>query len=183
MPLELVAQSISILAMAFNILSYQAKKKSRVIFMQMLGATFFGISYFLLGAVIGGILNVVAIVRSLVFLSGDRLRSESRGWIWLFGGLYIISYILTFTVFMKEPVPYNLVIEVLPVLAMLAITIGYSMKDAGAIRVVALVASPLWLTYNIASMSLGGILCEAFSLVSAVVGMLRLDKRQRDTNG
>lgn len=176
MTIELVAQLVSILAMLFNILSYQGKKKSQVIFMQMLGAAFFGISYFLLGAVIGGILNIVAIVRSLVFLSGERLRSGSRLWLVAFGALYVAAYVLTFTVFMKEPTPKNLITEVLPVLAMLAITIGYSLKDAGAIRIVALVASPLWLAYNIFAMSLGGILCEAFSLVSAVVGILRLDK-------
>ena len=149
----------------------------------MIGAAFFGVSYLMLGAIIGAILNVVAILRSVIYLLGDRVRAGNRLWLVFFGALYVLAYALTFTAFGKEASATNLIIEALPAIAMLAITIGYSLKDAAAIRTVALIASPLWLAYNIISQSIGGILCEAFSLVSVIIGIFRLDKAGRDDNG
>ena len=176
---DIIAQVISILAMIFNILSYQGKDKRAVILMQMAGAFFFCISYFMLGAVIGGILNILAMLRSLVFIFERQFRAESRVWLIFFGAAYLVSYILTFTVFGKAATLPNLLTEALPVFAMLVITISYTLKDARSIRRLALLASPLWLAYNIISLSLGGILCEAISLVSIILAMVRLDKKDK----
>ena len=70
---ELIAQLIGIVAMAFNILSYQGKKQSSVIAMQLCGGALFAINYLLLGAAVGGLLNVIATVRAIVFLFKDKL--------------------------------------------------------------------------------------------------------------
>ena len=67
-PIEIIAQVLGIIAMAFNILSYQFKKKSAVITAQLLGATFFAVNFLMLGAVVGGILNILAAIRAVVFL-------------------------------------------------------------------------------------------------------------------
>jgi hypothetical protein len=39
--------------------------------------------------------------------------------------------------------------------------------------------SPLWLTYNVFVFSIGGILCEAFSLASLAIGIIRYDIRRK----
>jgi len=68
---EIVAQAVGIVAMFFNIFSYQQKKASTVIAFQLFGSLFFGISYFMLGAYIGAVLNVVGVSRALLFLKRD----------------------------------------------------------------------------------------------------------------
>ncbi len=80
--------------------------------------------------------------------------------------------------FHKEPTAFNLVIELLPVIGMLALNIGYRLKDSAKIRRCGLISSPAWLIYNIVAGSWGAIICESFTLISIFVGMLRHDKNK-----
>lgn len=176
--LEWIAQIIGILAMIFNIISYQQKTRSRAIAFQLGGALFFCVNFLMLGAIVGGILNAVAAVRAIVFLNREKLQANRIGWLAGFVGVYLLSYILTFTAFGKEPTLVNLLVEVLPVIGMTATTISFRLTDAKAIRRYGLISSPCWLVYNIANFSIGAILCEVLSLCSIFVGILRLDKNR-----
>jgi hypothetical protein len=176
-PIEIIAQVIGIIAMAFNILSYQFKKKGSVIAAQLLGATFFAANFLLLGAVVGGILNILAAIRALVFLFKDKLKTDKLPWLLGFTAAYIAVYILNFTAFGKEPTPINLIVEVLPVIGMLALNIGFMRKNAADIRKFGLISSPAWLIYNIVVFSWGAIICETLSLISIFAAMLRIDKK------
>lgn len=100
-------------------------------------------------------------------------------WFIAFVTLYISVYILNLTVFGKEPTAFHLIIEILPVIGMIAINIGYRLKKASDVRKCGLVSSPAWLIYNFAAGSWGAIICEIFTLISILVGMFRYDKRKR----
>ncbi len=181
--LEIAAQALSILAMLFNIFSYQQRSHRAAVLFQLFGCALFGASYFMLGATVGGILNCVGIVRSIVFIFKDKLKSDRLPWLILFAVLYIASYVLVFTVFDKVFNAYTAITELLPVIAMTALTVGFMKKDAGHIRICGLIASPCWLIYNIVSFSIGAIICEVLSLISIIIGIVRMDKKQNtETN-
>lgn len=173
---EIIAQAIGIAAMAFNIISYQGKKQSTVILLQLFGGTLFAVNYLMIGASVGGILNIIGAVRAIVFLFKDRLKTNRLPWLIVFIASYLTVYVLNFTVFGKDINAFNLIVEVLPVIGMVALNIGYRMKNAAAVRKCALISSPAWLTYNIVVVSWGAILCEVFSLISILVGIFRHDK-------
>ncbi len=175
--IEIIAQTVGIIAMIFNILSYQGKKQKTVIALQLIGATLFSVNYLLLGAAVGGILNILATIRAVIFLFKDKLRADGISWFIAFIASYVLVYILNFTVFGKEPTAFNLIIEILPVIGMLAINIGFRLKNSADIRKFGLISSPAWLIYNIAAGSWGAILCEVFTLISILVGMFRHDKK------
>lgn len=177
-PVEIIAQIIGILAMLFNILSYQGKKQRTVITLQLFGAALFSVNYLMLGATVGGILNIIGAIRAVVFIFRDKLKSDHIGWLIAFIASYISVYILNFTVFGKDPTAFNLIIEILPVIGMLALNIGFRLKNAANIRKCGLVSSPAWLIYNIVAGSWGAIICELFTLISIFVGMLRHDKEK-----
>ena len=65
--IEVTAQAIGIIAMAFNIFSYQFKSRKKILMAQLIGATLFAVNMFMLDAVVGGILNVSAILRALLY--------------------------------------------------------------------------------------------------------------------
>lgn len=176
---ELIAQIIGIVAMVFIIFSYQGKKQSSVITMQLVGSLFFGVNYLLLGAYVGALLNVMGVVRAVVFLFKEKLRADKWPWLVGFSLCYIATYVLNFTVLGKAPTVFNLLIELLPVVGMVALNIGYMLKDAADVRKCGLVSSPAWLIYNIVIGSWGAILCEVFSLISIVVGIWRLDRKKK----
>ena len=178
---QMIAQAIGIVAMAFNILSYQGKKQKTVIALQLFGGGLFAVNYLMLGATVGGILNILAAVRAVIFLFKDKLRADRIHWLIGFVASYIVVYVLNFTVFSKEISVYNLIIELLPVVGMVALTIGFRLKNASDVRKCGLVSSPAWLIYNVSVGSWGAILCEVLTLISIFVGIFRHDKTPTKT--
>ena len=176
-PIEIIAQAIGIVAMVFNILSYQGKKQKTVITLQLFGGLLFAVNFWMIGAKVGGILNVIAVLRALVFLFKDKLKADSVFWLIGFILSYITVYILTFTTFGTELTPWTVIRELLPVIGMTALSVGFRLKDAANIRKCGLVSSPAWLLYNIAVGSWGAIICETLTLISIFVGMFRHDKK------
>lgn len=176
-PIEIIAQVIGIIAMCFNIISYQGKNQRTVITLQLFGSSLFAVNYLLLGANVGGILNILAIIRAVVFIFRDKFKADKIYWLIAFIASYISVYILNFTVFGKEPTVFNLIIELLPVIAMLTLNIGYRFKNPAYIRRCGLISSPSWLIYNLVANAWGAILCEIFTLVSILIGILRHDKK------
>ncbi len=174
--MEIVAQVIGIIGMAFNVLSFNNKSAKTVIAFQFFGSLFFSINYFMLGAPVGALLNLFGIIRAIVFYNKERFKSESPIWIVAFACVYVAVYILSFTVFGSEATPKNLIIEVLPVLGSLVTTVSFRFKEARLLRRLGLISSPLWLTYNIVNLTIGGICCEALNFISIIVGMLRFDR-------
>lgn len=173
----MVAQIISIVAMAFNILSFQSKKAKGVIAFQLCGGALFAVSFLMMGAYSGGLLNAIAVIRAILFLNREKFKMEKPVWLVVFGVVCVLSYAATFTVFHKEPTAINLIVEFLPVVGMMISTLAFRHTNAGIIRRYSLGSSCSWLIYNIVSMSIGAICCEAFSIVSILVGMYRLDRK------
>ena len=163
--------------MLFNILSFQNKKANGVIAFQLCGGALFAVSFIMMGAYSGGILNAVAVIRAILFLNRDKFKMDKPIWLVVFGVVYVLSYVAAFTVFHKVPTAVNLIIEFLPVVGMMVSTLAFRYTNAGIIRRYSLGSSCSWLIYNIASLSIGAICCEAFSIVSILVGMYRLDRK------
>lgn len=176
-PIEIIAQCIGIVAMLFNILSYQGKSQKSVITMQLFGASLFALNFLLLGATVGGLLNILGAVRAIVFLFKEKLKTDRLPWLIVFVSLYIAVYILNFTLFGKEVTLFNLIIEILPVIGMTALNIGYRLEKAADVRRLGMISSPAWLIYNITAGSWGAIICETLTLISIFIGILRHDKK------
>ena len=172
---EVIAQIIGIVAMAMNCISYVQKKQTNLLVFQMLGGMLFSINYFLLGALSGAFLNISSFIRAIIFIKKDKFNAKHPAWTVGFIAVYFISYALIFTVFDKEPLPINFILEILPVFAMIATLISYRYGEAKIVRRFGLISSPLWLTYNIANFSIGAIACEIFSLISIVIGIVKYD--------
>lgn len=180
---EIIAQIIGLFAMVMTCLSYQQKKDTTLFAFQLAGSFLFGINYLLLGALSGAILNVVAVIRALIFIKKDKFNARHPAWLAVFITLYVASYVLVFTVFGKEPTIPNLLLELLPVIAMIIANIGFRYADAKMVRRFGLFCSPLWMTYNIVNVAIGAIICEAVNFISIIVGMFRHDiKREKKDN-
>lgn len=177
---QVVAQGIGIIGMVVVALSFQSKSQRRLILIQLVGAALFTVNFLMLGAISGGLINFISIFRSLIFGNKKKFHGDNPIWLVIIIGLYGVAYILTFTVFGVRPTVENLLIESLTVIGMSASTIGFFLKDAAAVRKMGLIHSPAWLTYNCIRGAIGGALCEAFSLVSIVIGMLRYDIKRND---
>ena len=182
--IEITAQTFGILGMICNILVFQQKTHKRVLVWQFFAALVFAVNYFMLGAVVGGMLNTIGALRSVVFFFKEKTKANSIFWLVFFICAFSISYPLAFMTFGKEPTLINFIIEILPVVAMIIATISLRLGSANAVRKLGLISSPMWLTYNCFSGSIGAITSEILNLISIVVGIIRFDimRKKNDKN-
>ena len=182
--MEIIAHIFGIIGMIFNLLVFQQKTHKGVTLCQFFAAVAFCANYLMLGAFVGGILNLVGALRAAVFYFKEKTRANSIFWFVFFILAFVSSYPLTFLVFGTTPSVKNLIIELLPVIAMIIITISLRLGSAKAVRFMGLFSSPMWLTYNyISSGSIGAVASEIFNLISIVVGIIRFDIRREKKNG
>jgi hypothetical protein len=139
------------------------------------GSALFSANMLLLGAVTGGIMNLLGVARSLVYMNKDSLKIPIKAVNALFVGAYLVSYLLSFIAFGTEPSTRNFMLELLPVIAMSSMTLAFSGDNARIVRLSGFISSPCWLVYNIFNNAIGGILCEAFGLVSIITSLIRID--------
>jgi len=173
-----IAQIFGILGLLCNTLSYQCRKRTHILLIQSGGSIFFAIHFLMLGAISGALLKIIGFIRASVSAAKDRLRLSSALLNGIFIPLYLLSYVSVFTLFGKEATLPHLLIELLPVVAMILSTVGFSAGNAKAVRVYSSVASPFWLTYNAISLSIGGVCSEILCLTSAIVGFFRHDHKK-----
>lgn len=178
-PMEWIAQAIGIVAMCLNVFSFQQKTVKRVVSFQFFGSLLFTVNYFLLGAIVGSFLNLLAVFRAYVFMRKEKLHSEKWQWLLGFSILYVITYVLSFTVFGTEPTLWNFILELLPIIGMIITTYSFQQKEAKIVRRLSMINSPFWLIYNIANFTVGGIICECLALGSIIIGMIRLDRKKK----
>ena len=176
---DIITQAISIIAMTTYIISYSLKQKKTIIFFQCIATVFFAISFAMLGAIMGCILNVISAIRAVLFLYKDKLKTDNKIWLVGFLTLYAVIYVLVFTVFGKEFSLTNAIIELLPIIGMVATTFGFRAKTTTGVRIGGLINEPVWFVYNIISHSSGAILSNIFSIFSICFGLIR-DKKGKN---
>lgn len=179
MTIEQIGQIIGIIAMIIAVSSYQCKHQRTLILVQLVGAALFSINYFAVGAIEGGLINAVCIFRSIVFANKKFFRADKPIWVGVFAAIFIGCTVLSFTTFGTALTVPNVLLSLLPVIGMTASTVGFFMKDAKAVRRCGMIHSPAWLLYSSINFSLGGILCEVFSIISIVTAMIRLDRKPK----
>ena len=180
MIIKIIGQGFGIIGIILNAITFQEKEQKRICFWQFCGSICFMLNFFMLGAVIGGMLNGLGMIRALVYMFYEKTHANHPLWFIGFILAYLTSYILSFTVFNIEPTPINFVIEILPVIAMTALSIGYTLNNSKSFRLSAYVSSPCWLVYNIIYLSIGAIITEAINIISITIGTFRHDIKKNN---
>lgn len=164
------AQLFGYVGMATCLLSYQCHKNSRYFFCQTACAIGFTLQFLLLGAWSGMFMNLVAIIRGILFSLGEKTHKP-----------YILALILA--AFVGTSLVSVLLfdelwwIAVCVFIAQTAGTLSQWTRNGKTIRDVQLYAvSPLWLVNNIYYGAIGGIICEVFNMISVIVSYIRFRK-------
>lgn len=179
--MDFLVQAIGIVAMSFGVLSYLNKNQRGIMIFQLLATAFFSIHFFLLGAITGCLLNVLGVVRAAVYSQrSKRAWAAHPVWIYIFSAAAVGIYVLSFTVFDKEPTAWMLILELLPVVATAVTSVSYRMEKGSQVRVLSLFSSPLWLIYNICNGSVGGAISDSMAILSIFVGMYKHDRKKKD---
>lgn len=167
---KIIGQIASIIGMILTIASFQMKTRKQIIVFQTIGSSFFLISYFMLGSWTGVYMNIVYLSRNVVFYYRKEKKWAKSKW-WLV--VFLVGSVVAGTL------GYRSAIDLLPIFGAVFATVAMYMSRENTLRMLNLFASPCWLIYNINLPSTGGIICEAFNIVSVIVGLIRYRKDEK----
>ncbi len=163
--MNITVQLIGALGIAASVISFQCKKYKSILFFRTVNEFIFAIQYFLLGAYTGMAMNVVGCVRNCIFSRQVEKGQKTTGAMVIFSVLFLIFGIIS-----RQGAK-----SILIIIAKILSTMGYGNTNTTFVRCMILITSTCWLIYNICVMSIAGVLCETFTLISLIAGIIRMD--------
>ncbi len=151
------------------VLSFQSNRHKTTLFLRTSNELAFAVQYLLLGAYTGMAMNLVGCVRNLVFAYQGQRGSSMRLSRLVFCGVFFAMGVATW----QGPV------SILIIAAKIISTFAYGTTDMRLLRFLVLLTSTSWLIYNLAVGSWAGVVCEALTLFSIAVGIIRYDVPRR----
>lgn len=163
--MKIWGQIISLIAMMAIILSFQCKRKRKLVLVIGVGALLFAVSYFLLGQPSAAMFNIIAVICSIVCLK-DNLKNK-----FVFGIIVILYAVATWFTFSGW---WSLVLMV----AQIAGSYSIMFRSGIFIRNIRFFfVSPVWLINNtVMCFTVGGIICEIITMTSVIVSFIRYRK-------
>ena len=160
---EIIGQIIGIIATVITVCSYQVNTKRLLLITQTSATLCICISYLFLGASSGFALNIVCIVRNLLFYV---LKSGSRENL-------ICACLLAVAMAVTGAFSWQGPISLLIIVALMINTVFLSFGKPQLLRYSVLFTCSMILAYNIVIFSIGGIMNEGLAIVSSAVGIIR----------
>ena len=159
----IIGQLLGVVAIILGIISYQVKTDKKLLFVLMLNGAVFAVHYYLLGAMPAAVMNVVGVVRNIVYSGKEKKFYHPV----LIPALFAVIMGVMGTLSWQGP-------ESILVIAGLVInTVCVSFKNPQNIRKSILVTSPMVLVYDAYAGSIGGVIYEAMVIVSSIIGIVR----------
>ncbi len=162
----LVAQLVGVVALVISLTVFQTNNRRKMLDVGTVGAIFWTLHFFLLGADTGAAMNAVGVVRNFS-LARVKPRRENLWILVAITGIAIVATVLTWQG------PSGL-------LALAACVINglvFWTRNTTIIRRLYLIVPPLWFIYDFISHSYPGMTIECLLVVSNLVGQLRFDTR------
>lgn len=149
----IIAQILGVIGWTLYLLSFHAKRENKVIFMQILASTFYGLNYGLLGAWSGLCVSALETIRSIGYYKTDKDKYIFR--------LSVPIYILI-GIFSEESI-----IGILPIAASLIESYA-TLKSKKFMVVGSTIGMCLWITYGFFYADYVGILTDLLVLTSNI---------------
>ena len=162
----LIGQVLGIVAVILGFITYQMRSQKGLLVVNMLTCGIFCAHYLLIGAVSGFVLNAVGFVRNIVYTNRDKKCFSGPLWPYVFAAIMLIAGILSWQDWRSVLMVCGLVIN----------SLALSLKNPQHIRCSLLISCPLVLIYNLLLHSYGGVIYEAMSIASALIGIVRFRK-------
>lgn len=168
---EIIAQGFGLLGLVIIVSSFQCKKNKNFFLLQGIGSLAFVLNFFLINAYAGAMFNLTNMIRGLLFSKEDKK-------IWklvLIITLYTVCF--AFSTFISWGDWFGIFIISLPYITLVAMSVFMWLANGKYIRYFQVsLMSPAWIVHNIFNFSLGGILCEAFNMISTIISFIRYGK-------
>ena len=169
---SVIPQIIGLCAVAAFLLSYQQKKRSSIIFLNILSRCLYILQYILLGAYAGAVLDILGAVSSVI--AGKKhtafIRNHSMQILVAVNACIIAAGVLIACINRNW-------LDLLAVLGVLLHTSAFWLSNEKRIRQVSLLGSPFWFVYNFLSRAYGSAIGDLLTISSILLAMARYKDR------
>jgi len=162
----LIGQAFGILSVILTFVTYQCKGKRSLLLAQTSASAAMILHYLFLGASTGCMLNVICVLRNIVYFFKDKRPLDSP----------VIPYILAVIMGVVGAFSWNGLPSLLIISALMINTV-FLARSPQSLRKSILLTSSLILIYNIFNFTIGGIINEAVAIVSSAIGIYRFRKK------
>lgn len=169
-PIYILSQIFIILNYVFLVITYQLKKKEKILLFNIAAQTSAGLSYICLGAYTGLAMTIVSIIRNIVFIVNEKKNgvSEKTTPNEILMLLVIFALIATLSV-----ITFNGFLSLMSVFATMLYTFSVWQKNTKIYKILGIPVSILWISYNIYIGSIFGIILEIILMISAIIGFVK----------
>lgn len=165
----IIAQTVGFIGMFLSIISFQSKSYQKIIWIRVASEFVFALQYFLLGAYTGMATNLTSCVTNSIYRERKKHGKSVLGFQIAFAILFAVIGIMSW----HGPV------SLLVIAAKILSTVANGSGNPKTLRTLNLIINPLWLIYDIIMFSLAGILSDAFTIISIIIAMVRLDRSKK----
>lgn len=165
----LIAQLFGLLGVVFYLLSFQQKRRSGILFVNIVSRVFYVLQYFLLRAFDGVAMDFLGLVSSLFASISLRLPPKKR-FVLFFG---INAVIIATGLFL-----YKDIFSLFAIAATILEAAALWLRREKLIRLLTLVSAPLWLIYNLSNLAFGSALGNALAMLSILIALARFDLKK-----
>lgn len=169
--MKILANIIGIAAVAMFVLSYQLKTRRGILFLNAGSRVFYVLQYLLLGAFEGAVLDIVALLVSVL------AQRKDSGWLKTHPRLTILganAFVVTMGLLF-----YKDVFSLLPILGVLFETGALWLNRERQIRFVSFFGAPFWLAYNLIFAAYGSAVGNVLTMASIGIAIVRYDVLRR----
>ncbi len=169
-----IAATISgIIAVALFLLCFQLKTRRSIIICNIMSRTMYVLQYILLFAFVGAAMDTSALLSSLLASKKDsRFVRRFRIPILIFVNAVIVGVGLLL---------YESIFSIAAILGVLFETVALWMKREQVIRILSLIAAPLWLIYNVSCGAWGSAVGCVLTIISIIVALF-INREKRTDN-
>lgn len=174
---NIIGQVLSYTGLLLYIFMYQQSDRKRLLRIQIPAVFCFAASYLLTGAVSGAVLNILALVRAIVFYYKDRYKWVRSP---VVPGVFIVLSVAAVVITGYATGAGVTALDLLPMAGMIFTSISFWLNDPRYIRYVSFPSSPCWIIYLsyfaiFKDGAWGGVIAEAISMTSIIVAVIRFD--------
>ena len=166
---DIIAQIIGFIPLILSCITFSQKDRKKIIMLKGCSDFLWAIHFFMLGEFSGGAINTVNTFRNIVF--------SQKGKKWANHIMIPIAFII-FTL-VCSLVNFQGVKDILPVIGSCLAIIGFWQTNISYLRIFNLCGIVLWLIYDILKVSISAIVSCIMSIISILVGMLRMYRNKK----
>ena len=161
--MEMIGHILGVIAIGLFFLSYQIFEKKKLLFVQTLATAMLCLQYVLIGAYSGFVLNIICVIRNILFYHRDK---KFLSGVWL---PILLALAMAFVSLFSWDGYHSLLI----ILGLMVNTVCMGLCDSQNLRKSVLITCPMILVYNIFEASYSGMVSETISWISAIIGIVR----------